>query len=165
MAEILVFAATFLTAVAMSLSLAHALELPGKLRLDRDHYLAVQTIYYPGFTYGGFAEPLAIAALAALLVVQPAASTVFWLTAGALAAMAATQILFWTVVQPVNRQWLASTELSEAAERFFRSGPSVEQSADWTRLRDRWERGHFARAVTSTAAFVLLLAALGARQA
>jgi hypothetical protein len=36
---------------------AHALELPGKLRLDRDAYLAVQTIHYPGFTIvGGIGE-------------------------------------------------------------------------------------------------------------
>jgi hypothetical protein len=36
--------------------LAHALEWPGKLRLSREHYLAVQPIYYPGFTYSGFAR-------------------------------------------------------------------------------------------------------------
>jgi hypothetical protein len=42
-----------LVAIAMALSLAHALEFPGKLRLSREHYLAVQTIYYPGFTIGG----------------------------------------------------------------------------------------------------------------
>jgi hypothetical protein len=39
----------FLVAVAMSLALAHALELPGKMRLDRKTYHAVQSIYYPGF--------------------------------------------------------------------------------------------------------------------
>jgi hypothetical protein len=42
-----------LVAVAMSLTLAHALELPGKMRLDEQTYRAVQTIYYPGFTFGG----------------------------------------------------------------------------------------------------------------
>jgi len=31
-----------LVALALSLSLAHALELPGKMRLDRDAYLQVQ---------------------------------------------------------------------------------------------------------------------------
>jgi hypothetical protein len=40
----------------MALSLAHALEVPGKLRLNKEQYLAVQTIYYPGFTLGGIAE-------------------------------------------------------------------------------------------------------------
>jgi hypothetical protein len=35
-----------LAAVTMALSLAHALELPGKLRLGKEQYLAVQPIYY-----------------------------------------------------------------------------------------------------------------------
>ena len=38
-----------LAAVTMALSLAHALEFPGKLRLKKEQYLAVQPIYYPGF--------------------------------------------------------------------------------------------------------------------
>ena len=46
-----------LVAVAMTLALAHALELPGKMRLAKDAYYAMQPIYYPGFTIGGFAEP------------------------------------------------------------------------------------------------------------
>ena len=40
--------AVFLVALAMALALAHALEMPGKLRLDKEIYKAVQTIYYPG---------------------------------------------------------------------------------------------------------------------
>jgi hypothetical protein len=39
--------------IAMALSLAHALEFPGKLRLSRETYLNMQMIYYPGFTIGG----------------------------------------------------------------------------------------------------------------
>lgn len=42
-----------LLAVTMGLSLAHALERPGKLRLVEPTYRAVQAIYYPGFTIGG----------------------------------------------------------------------------------------------------------------
>jgi hypothetical protein len=45
----------------MALSLAHALEFPGKLRLGKDAYLAVQQIYYPGFTFDGFVGELAAA--------------------------------------------------------------------------------------------------------
>jgi len=40
--------AVFLVALAMALALAHALEMPGKLRLDKENYKDVQTIYYPG---------------------------------------------------------------------------------------------------------------------
>jgi len=42
-----------LVAVSMAMSLAHALELPGKLRLSETEYRIVQPIYYPGFTFGG----------------------------------------------------------------------------------------------------------------
>src|SRR5258708_16033364 len=65
------FLCALLTAVAMGLTLAHALKLPGKLRLDREHYIAVQAIYYPRFTFGGAAQPLAIIAFAAPLSTLP----------------------------------------------------------------------------------------------
>jgi hypothetical protein len=42
-----------LVAVVMGLTLAHALEFPGKIRLGREEYLVTQAIYYPGFTIGG----------------------------------------------------------------------------------------------------------------
>ena len=79
------------------------------------------------------------------------------MSVGALIALILTQLLFWLQVQPVNRQWLASTKLSDAAERFFQTGQAGDSVEDWTKLRDRWERGHLMRAVTATAAFVLLL--------
>jgi len=55
----------------MGFALAHALEFPGKLRLDQRTYLSVQTIYYPGFTIGGIAEPLSTVATLALLLTAP----------------------------------------------------------------------------------------------
>jgi hypothetical protein len=42
-----------LISVAMALSLAHALEFPGKRRLAKEAYHAMQSVYYPGFTIGG----------------------------------------------------------------------------------------------------------------
>jgi len=53
-------ATVFLAGTAMTMALAHALEFPGKMRLDEQTYMAVQRIYYPGFTVGGIAEPLAV---------------------------------------------------------------------------------------------------------
>jgi hypothetical protein len=58
--------AVVLVATAMALALAHALELPGKMRLSKEQYLAIQQIYYPGFTIGGVAEPIG------LLMITPA---------------------------------------------------------------------------------------------
>ena len=59
--------AVILVAVAMALALAHALELPGKLRVPKDTYLAIQPIYYPGFTIGGISEPLGLFVLLLLM--------------------------------------------------------------------------------------------------
>jgi hypothetical protein len=67
-----------LMAVAMSLALAHALELPGKMRLDREAYLATQPIYYPGFTVGaGIGEGGGVVATLILLLLTPRASQEF----------------------------------------------------------------------------------------
>lgn len=62
--------AVFLVAIAMSMALAHVLEFPGNLRLDRQTSEAVQTIYYPGFTVAGAAEPLAVVATLILLLLM-----------------------------------------------------------------------------------------------
>jgi hypothetical protein len=80
-----------------------------------------------------------------------------------LIAAVATQILFWTIVQPVNRVWLKSIPLDPAGKRFFGTNAAIRERTDWTRLRNRWELGHLARAVTATAAFVLTLVAIIAR--
>lgn len=140
-------------------SVAHALELPGKLRLTREQYLAVQTIYYPGFTAIGAAEPLSIFALAALLVLTPAGTTKFWLVAASLLAVVMTHTLYWFLTAPVNKVWLRGKVLSGSAQRFFEAGGSPNE-ADWTILRDRWERSHRYRAATSVIAFILLTIAL-----
>src|SRR5690348_2549011 len=102
--------ATIAVAIVMGLSLAHVLELPGKLRLTREQYLAVQTIYYPGFTIGGAAEPLAILLLLALVVLtSPERTLRFVLLVTALLAIIIVQLVFWTLTQPVNRYWLETT--------------------------------------------------------
>lgn len=62
--------------IGMALSLAHVLEFPGKRRLGREAYFAVQTIDYPGFTIGGaFGEFGAILATLVLLARASGPST------------------------------------------------------------------------------------------
>lgn len=68
MLQILQVLSILLAAFTMAQMVAHALEFPGKRRLDRDTYLKVQAIYYPGFTIGGAFEPLAAVATFALLL-------------------------------------------------------------------------------------------------
>ena len=157
MIKLLEVAACLLTGVVLSLSLAHALEHPGKMRLGKDDYAAVRTIYYPGFTIGGAAEPLAIITLALLLAVTPGGTTAFWLTTGALLAASAVQLVYWLRTAPVNKIWAQDFKLSPAAESFFGKPGSAPSGADWTSLRDRWEWSHIYRAALATVAFALII--------
>lgn len=154
-----------LVAVAFGLSLAHALEMPGKMRLRQEAYLTVQEIYYPGFVLGGLSEPLAIVALLILVPVAPVGGAVFWLAMVALCAMIAVQGIFWLVTQKTNRRWLKHRPLHGAAARFFGSDsapPTMpeDDAATWQAARDSWETSHVARAVL--AGFALLLLAIAA---
>lgn len=146
-----------LVAVTMALSLAHALEYPGKLRLGEKDYRAVQAIYYPGFTFGGASEPAAIVVTFVLLLLTPG-DTAFWLTLVALIALIAVQAVFWLMTQPVNKHWLKGEKLSGAGKTFFGTGGNVQ--GGWTALRDRWEYSHIVRAALAMIAFVLLLVAV-----
>ncbi len=159
---ILQMVATITVAIVMGLSLAHALELPGKLRLTREQYLAVQTIYYPGFTLGGAAEPISVLLLMVLaFFIRIQHAQQFWLVIAALVGIVAAQLVFWTMTQPVNRYWLQQTQTSAAARRFFGSVNPDGGAPEWTTLRDRWERSHLLRALAASVAFVLLVIALG----
>jgi hypothetical protein len=147
-----------LTALAMATALAHALEMPGKMRLAKEHYFAVQPIYYPGFTIAGFAEVAAIFAAAALAVASFGRPD-FVLVVAAAIGLVAMQAIYWTVTHPVNSVWLQKTKLKGGGKTFFSIGKSV-VDGDWTTLRNRWEYSHVARAVVSVIAFILQVIAL-----
>jgi hypothetical protein len=153
-----------LVALAAALSLAHALELPGKMRLPKEAYLAVQRIYYPGFTIGGgLGEPGGTIATALLLWRTPAGTADFWLVLGALLGLAGMQAVYWMVTHPVNKVWVEGESLGDAGSAFFSfaAGSRGEREAnDWTRLRDRWEASHVERAALSGASFILLVIAV-----
>jgi hypothetical protein len=137
----------------MALALAHALELPGKMRLDRETYFAVQRIYYPGFTFGGAAEPIGIIALIALLAFAAPAGSRFWWAVAALAGLIAMQGIYWLVTHPVNSVWTQGMDMSTLGQSFFAIfGGDI--SGDWQRLRDVWEYSHVARAAFGLVALV-----------
>jgi hypothetical protein len=67
-----------IVAVAMAMGLAHALELPGKRRRPKETYLAVQPIYYPGFTVGGMVGEFGgMLTTLILLLITPPSTTSF----------------------------------------------------------------------------------------
>jgi hypothetical protein len=154
-------AAIVLTALAMAPALAHAFEFPGKKRLDRDAYVVVQGIFYPGFTLLGLSEPAAMIATLVLLIVTPKHTLPFLLTALALVCLLGMHAVYWAFTHATNRYWLATAEatLSTAGSKFFAAGAST-RAADWTKLRDRWEYSHIARAVLAFLSFVLITLAV-----
>lgn len=147
--------AMLLVAVAMGLSLAHALEFPGKIRLDQQTYRAVQAIYYPGFTIGGLiGEFGGMLTLSALLLLIPNGTQRFWWTVVALVLMLAGHLIYWVVTHPVNAAWLEGTHLGGPSRFFF--GLLSAPDAQWTHMRNVWEWSHVARAVVGIAAFLCL---------
>ena len=146
------------------ITVIHALELPGKLRLSKEHYLAVQTIYYPGFTIGGAGEFVGLLALLALVIATPKDTAAFWLTLSAFIVMLATHAIYWIVVHPVNNFWLKDFKLKPFSAAFFLFDPLKRAAgggtADWTALRDQWEYGHAARAALALLGLTLLTTAV-----
>jgi hypothetical protein len=168
MLEILQVLTTILVALAMAAAVAHALELPGKMRLARDDYLAVQTIYYPGFTIvGGIGEAGGLVATLVLLFFTPPGSVAFWLTFVALLGLIGMQAVYWTLIHPVNQYWLQGETLKGFGSAFFSFDPAKRPPtqtdagpAAWTDLRDRWEYSHLVRAVLSLVSLTALIIAL-----
>jgi Domain of unknown function (DUF1772) len=147
-----------LAAVGMALSLAHALEFPGKRRLDRHTYLKMLAIYYPGFTIGGIFEPVAMVAAFALLLFTPLGTLPFWLILAAFFSLLLAHAIYWAITHPVNRVWLKDEKLDKAGGSFFATGGRTAEG-DWTALRDRWEWSHVARAVLKMVGLAALVAA------
>jgi Domain of unknown function (DUF1772) len=164
MMPILQIVSIVLVAVGVALSLAHALEFPGKLRLPRETYFAVQAIYYPGFTIGGvFGELGAMVATLALLLVTPFGTPEFWLTLTALVLLLVMHGVYWVVTHPVNKVWLKDYDLKGAGKAFFETGAARQSDhdddTDWRTLRDRWEYSHMARAVLALLSLIALASA------
>jgi hypothetical protein len=159
MVRTLQFVSILLASIGMALALAHALEYPGKRRLDRDTYFKVQTIYYPGFTIGGIGEPLAVIAVLALLLLTPLAARAFWPTAVAFGGLLLAQTIYWAITHPANKVWLQDQELGRAGAAFFDAG-TAGADRPWTAVRDRWEWSHVVRAALFLVSLMALVVAV-----
>jgi hypothetical protein len=148
-----------LVAMTMGLALAHALELPGKLRLSKDTYVAVQAIYYPGFTIGGFVGEFGgLLVLFVLLFLTPYETQRFWWTAAAFGFLVLGHAVYWLVTHPVNNFWVKDVDMAGAGAAFFSflSG----KPGDWAQMRDIWEYSHVARACLAMASLASMAIAL-----
>jgi hypothetical protein len=163
MFQLLQVVAILMVSGAMALALAHALEYPGKLRLNKDAYFATQQIYYPGFAIGGLAEGFSLVVLLLLTIVTPRGSAAYWLTLGAFVLMACMHAVYWVLIHPVNQFWVEGIELKGAGRGFFAFDPlgrTHGAAPEWTALRDRWEVSHIIRAILSVLALTLLAIAV-----
>ncbi len=136
------------------------------MRLDKETYIAVQAIYYPGFTYGGLGEGLGMLTTLVLLLMTPISRPAFWWTLTGLVSLMAMQAVYWVVTHPVNKFWLKDISLKGLGGGFFSLDPmkqgaaSEDGSEGWRRLRDRWEYSHVFRAVLAVIALIALIIAI-----
>jgi hypothetical protein len=140
--------AILLTALILVPSGAHLFELPGRIGLGRDAYLAVQQIY-AGWAMWGVpivAALVANLALAAALWRRERGAAVAALLAAALIAASLGVFFGWTF--PANRATANWTVMP----------------ADWEALRRQWEWSHAANAVVVLAALVATTVAGVARR-
>jgi hypothetical protein len=151
-----------LVAVAMALAFAHALRLPGKMRLNKETYLGSTDLlpwlhYRRGIGVGG-----GMVALLILLVLTPYASTRFWWTLATFLSLVTMHLIYWVVTQPVNRFWTKDIKLTGLGATFFsRFSPSgARGDANWSRLRDVWEYSHVGRAIFAMLSLISLTIAI-----
>ena len=139
MLQIVQVVTVFLASIAMSLALAHALELPGKMRLNKEIYVATQTIYYPGFTIGGFGEAAAVVVSLILLLLTPSDSAAFWWTLAGFLGLVAMQGIYWVFTHPVNRFWVKGLDVKGVSAGFFAFTAAQRSPRLLTSVDDQWE--------------------------
>ncbi|MGE5646594.1 MAG: hypothetical protein ACM336_12460 [Acidobacteriota bacterium] len=137
------FVAIYLTALTLSLTFCHLLEMPRKLQYGEALYRAVQHSLYLFFAWvGALAEIGAVASLAVVSALVRKRRTSFYLTVTALICVAAGLAVWFVFVSPAN------TEMAR--------WNSLPLPANWMEVRRRWEFGHAASAVLDLIGFAAL---------
>ena len=107
------FAAIYLTALTLSLTFCHLLEMPRKMQYSEGLYMAVQHSLYLYFAWvGAFAEVGAVACLVLLSILLRNGRAVFDLTLAATLCIAAGLGVWFAVVSPANAQMAQWSSLS-----------------------------------------------------
>jgi Domain of unknown function (DUF1772) len=139
MLRTLYFLALMLTAIAMSLAMAHLAELPNKIEISAAHYLIVQR-NYDNWAVLGLVVPASFLSVAALTVALRGTGAPFTLALIALLLLIGELVAFWGFIFPVNQATQNWTMLPD----------------NWEALRAQWEYAHAVRAIL----YVLALGAL-----
>jgi hypothetical protein len=140
------FITIVLSALALTMTSAHVLELPQKLTYSAEMYAAVNTTLYRYFAIIGGPYQIGSMVSAIVLTILVHRSVTFrWALVGTLLLIAA--FVSWLIlVLPVNREVAAAVAAS----------PQVVPSR-WLQLRDRWEYGHATGFVLHLAGFCALV--------
>jgi hypothetical protein len=144
--NVVFFLALLSTALAMGAALAHALELPNKIGLSREHYFIVQRSY-DGWNQLAYLLVIELLTIIGVIMLYWPDVSVRWLAVTALAFLIMAQILFWTFTYPANAATANWTTIPEG----------------WEVLRTQWEYSHLAGAALQTLAMSALIAAALAR--
>jgi hypothetical protein len=140
------FVALLASVLLLGPALAHAFELPAKIRLPRDEYFVVQQIYRG---WAGFAVVLVVQVIALLMaaIMARRERRVVVPTVLAILLVLAAQVLFWVYTYPANKATVNWTV----------------QPDDWLRLRQMWEYSHLASAGLQFLAVACLVVAVMSR--
>ena len=141
--KILQFVALMLTALSLVPGGAHVIELPSKIKLDRERYLVVQQLYR-GWALAAVPLLGAVLATLALAILSRAQLWPMLFSAAAFVLLAATIVSFFVWVFPVNRttgNWTTAPE-------------------NWQALRSRWEYAHAINAAITLAALICITLAV-----
>ncbi len=134
------FVALLATALALGAALAHALELPNKIGLDKEAYFSVQQIYR-GWSWLALLLLVELVSILAVVILEWRMRPVRFSALISLLCLLGAQALFWIFTFPAN----AAT-----------SNWTV-QPHDWQTLRLQWEYSHAAGAALQIAAMASLI--------
>ncbi|MGH6866124.1 MAG: hypothetical protein ACREDO_08155 [Methyloceanibacter sp.] len=138
--KLLYFISLMLTAIAMSLALAHLFELPNKINISAEDYLTVQR-NYDNWHIPGLIVPVAFLVVLVLAVALRGTGSPFVLSGIAVVLLVAELVTFWGFTAPANRATENWTVLPD----------------NWKALRAQWEYSHAVRAFLYVLAFGALL--------
>ena len=137
-------------ALSLTMTSAHVLEMPAKMRLSPEQYSAVNGTLYGWFaSVGGFYTVLALVAAWALVASARKVPEIFRKASAAAVLLSAALASWLVLVLPVNRAIAAVADTDPGA-----------LPALWSALRSRWEYGHVTGFVFTLLGFCALAAAV-----
>ena len=126
------FITLLLTALALTMTSAHLLELPQKMEYDASLYTAVNTTMYRYFAIVGgiYTVSSILTAIVLTILVRRRRSARRWTLAGTLSLVLAF-VTWLMLVEPVNNK------IADALQVAPKTVPAL-----WMGFRDQWEYGH-----------------------